>query len=117
MPRCGIGCGPAPSASAVGVPQGVPRRPRRGWAVDFPFDAGRPIKICSIVDEHTRECLGGIVDRSITAEKVTAHLEGAAAERGPPMVLRSDNGYLAPAAYDQHCKHRLDTDDSHSDWA
>jgi putative transposase len=41
------------------------------WAVDFQFDAttdGRPIKIVSIVDEHTRECLGGLVERSITAE-------------------------------------------------
>ena len=39
------------------------------WAVDFQFDAtsdGRPIKIASIIDEHTRECLGGLVDRSIT---------------------------------------------------
>ncbi len=35
-------------------------------AVDFQFDAdeqGRPIKICSIVDEHTRECIGGLVER------------------------------------------------------
>ena len=40
------------------------------WAVDFQFDAttdGRPIKIVSIVDEHTRECLGGLVERSVTA--------------------------------------------------
>jgi hypothetical protein len=30
------------------------------WAVDFQFDAttdDRPIKIVSIIDEHTRECL------------------------------------------------------------
>jgi transposase InsO family protein len=36
--------------------------PNRVWAVDFQFDVttdGRPIKIVSIVDEHTRECLGG----------------------------------------------------------
>jgi transposase InsO family protein len=64
------------------------------WAVDFPFDSdeqGRPIKICSIVDEHTRECIGGLVDRSITAEKLTAHLEDLVAVRGAPAVLRSDN--------------------------
>jgi hypothetical protein len=32
-------------------------------AVDFQFDSttdGRPIKIVSIIDEHTRECLGGM---------------------------------------------------------
>jgi transposase InsO family protein len=43
--------------------------PNKVWAVDFQFDAttdGRPIKIASIVDEHTRECLGGLVERNIT---------------------------------------------------
>jgi putative transposase len=38
-------------------------RHRQVWAVDFQFDAttdGRPVKIVSIVDEHTRECLGGL---------------------------------------------------------
>lgn len=65
------------------------------WAVDFQFDAdehGRPIKICSIVDEHTRECIGGLVERSITADRLTAHLEDLVAARGAPAVLRSDNG-------------------------
>ena len=65
------------------------------WAVDFQFDAdeqGRPIKICSIVDEHTRECIGGLVERSITADRLTAHLEDLVAGRGAPAVLRSDNG-------------------------
>ena len=36
--------------------------PNRVWAVDFQFDVttdGRPIKVVSIIDEHTRECLGG----------------------------------------------------------
>ncbi|WP_115261561.1 IS3 family transposase [Micrococcus luteus] len=65
------------------------------WAVDFQFDAdehGRPIKICSIVDEHTRECIGDLVERSIAAERLTAHLEDLVAARGAPAVLRSDNG-------------------------
>lgn len=65
------------------------------WAVDFQFDAdeqGRAIKICSIVDEHTRECIGGLVERSITADRLTAHLEDLVTQRGAPAVLRSDNG-------------------------
>ena len=48
--------------------------PNLVWAVDFQFDAderGCPIKICSIVDEHTRECIGGLVERSITADRLT----------------------------------------------
>ncbi|OCB22688.1 integrase [Mycobacterium intracellulare subsp. yongonense] len=70
--------------------------PNRVWAVDFQFDCttdGRPIKIVSIIDEHTRECLGGMVERSITGEHLIAQLDRLAAERGTyPAVLRCDNG-------------------------
>ncbi len=69
--------------------------PNTVWAVDFQFDAdetGRAIKIASIVDEHTRECLGGIVARSITGDDLTTHLDAIAAQQGLPQVLRCDNG-------------------------
>ncbi|MDT5167193.1 MAG: putative transposase [Mycobacterium sp.] len=70
--------------------------PNRVWAVDFQFDAttdGRPIKIVSIVDEHTRECLGGLVERSITGETLITELDRLALQRGGyPAVLRCDNG-------------------------
>jgi transposase InsO family protein len=69
--------------------------PNRVWAVDFQFDAtsdGRPIKIVSIIDEHTRECLGGLVDRSITADRLIDELDRIALDRGYPAVLRCDNG-------------------------
>jgi hypothetical protein len=52
--------------------------PNKVWAVDFQFDAttdGRPVKIVSIVDEHTRECLGGLADRSITSEDLIDELD------------------------------------------
>ena len=69
--------------------------PNNVWAADFQFDAttdGRPIKIVSIVDEHTRECLGGLVERSITGEDLIDELDRLAAVRGYPAVLRCDNG-------------------------
>ncbi len=69
--------------------------PNRVWAIDFQFDAtddGRPVKIVSIVDEHTRECLGGLVERSITADRLIDELDRIAAGRGYPAVLRCDNG-------------------------
>jgi putative transposase len=69
--------------------------PNKVWAVDFQFDAttdGRPIKIVSIVDEHTRECLGGLVDRSITGDDLIDELDRVAQVRGYPAVLRCDNG-------------------------
>jgi putative transposase len=65
------------------------------WAADFQFDAttdGRPIKIVSIIDEHTRECLGGLVERSITSEDLITELDRLATQRGYPTVLRCDNG-------------------------
>ena len=63
--------------------------------MDFQFDAttdGRPVKIVSIVDEHTRECLGGLVERSITADDLIDELDRLATSRGYPAVLRCDNG-------------------------
>jgi len=56
---------------------------------DFQCDSttdGRPIKILSAVDEHARECLGGLVERSITAERLAAELERIVTLRGtaPP---------------------------------
>lgn len=83
--RVGSSTVDTPKASAPGVV----------WAVDFQFDVderGKSIKICSIVDEHTRVCIGGLVERSITADRFIAHLEELVAEYGSPMVLRCDNG-------------------------
>jgi hypothetical protein len=51
-----------------------------------------PLKIVTIIDEHTRECLGGMVERSITGEHLVDELNRLAAERGMlPAVLRCDN--------------------------
>jgi putative transposase len=69
--------------------------PNRVWAVDFQFDAttdGRPVKIVSIVDEHTRECLGGLVERSMTGEDLLDELDRIAAGRSYPAVLGCDYG-------------------------
>ncbi|HYB37108.1 MAG TPA: integrase core domain-containing protein [Mycobacterium sp.] len=66
------------------------------WALDFQFDStidGMAIKIASMVDEHTRESLLNMVERSITRERLITQLEKAfAATGGPPKVLRLDNG-------------------------
>ncbi|VAZ74448.1 hypothetical protein LAUMK4_01949 [Mycobacterium persicum] len=46
-----------------------------------------------MLDEHTRESLLNIVERSITAERLVAELRTCfAAAGGPPLVLRMDNG-------------------------
>jgi transposase InsO family protein len=81
------------STSSCEIP--TAHAPNIVWAVDFQFDSttdGKAIKIVSIVDEHTRECLGGLVRRSIDTETLTSELDHIAAQRGYPAVLRSDNG-------------------------
>jgi transposase InsO family protein len=78
------------TSTAPGLP--TADAPNRVWAVDFQFDAttdGRPIKIVSIIDEHTRECLGGLVDRSITADVLIDELDRLATSRGYPGVLHA----------------------------
>lgn len=83
--RVGSSTAHAPKATAPGVV----------WAVDFQFDAcerGKAIKIHSIIDEHTRERPGGLVERSIIAKRFITYFEELVVERGAPMVLRSDNG-------------------------
>lgn len=69
--------------------------PNLVWAVDFQFDAttdGRPIKLVSVIDEHTRECLTNLVGRSVTADVLVDELDHLAMQRGYPAVLRCDNG-------------------------
>ena len=71
-----------------------PTHPTRcGRAVDFQFDAttdDRPIKIASLVDEHTRECRGGLVERNITGNNLIDALDRIAAGRGYAAVLGRD---------------------------
>ena len=77
------------------VPAVVAEKAGDVWSIDFQFDStitGKPLKILSIVDEHTRECLGGIVDYSITGLDLAEQLDVLAIDRGMPGALRMDNG-------------------------
>ena len=61
--------------------------PKVVWAIDFQFDStidGKAIKIASMLDEHTRESLLNIVERSITAERLVTELETAFTLAGGP---------------------------------
>lgn len=65
------------------------------WSYDFMKDRtsdGRALKVLTIIDEYSRECLAIEVDRSITSEEVLERLAQLFVERGPPAYLRSDNG-------------------------
>jgi putative transposase len=65
------------------------------WALDFVHDAvecGRTIRVLSVVDAYTRECLALEVDTSFASRRVTRVLEAIIAERGEPEAIRCDNG-------------------------
>ena len=65
------------------------------WALDFVHDSvdyGRAIRVLSVVDAYTRECLALEVDTSFASRRVTRVLEQIVAERGQPLAIRCDNG-------------------------
>jgi putative transposase len=65
------------------------------WSYDFVFDHaanGQVIKCLTVVDEGTHECLAIDVAGAIRSRRVIEVLSCLLAERGAPMVLRSDNG-------------------------
>jgi len=65
------------------------------WSYDFVAARtadGRPLKMLTIIDEYTRECLAILVERRITSEDVIDQLFNLFVFRGIPEHIRSDNG-------------------------
>lgn len=72
-----------------------PVRPGQVWSVDFVFDAlanGTKLKMLTVGDDFTRECLAIEVAVSFPATKVIAVLDWLAKQLGAPQYLKSDNG-------------------------
>ena len=70
-------------------------RPNEVWSYDFIHDQlenGVKLKLLTVLDECTRECVGILVARSITAAGVIGFLEVLMLQRGSPANVRSDNG-------------------------
>jgi transposase InsO family protein len=66
------------------------------WAIDFVSDRtadGRPIKILTVTDEHTREALATPAARKMGADDTVGVLERIVEQRGQaPKLIRCDNG-------------------------
>ena len=110
------------------LPRRRPRKQRRGpkgeavnraeyynhvWSYDFlegRTEAGSKLRILTVLDEYTRECLEIRVERSISATKVIDTLEWLGLVRGLPDYIRSDNGpeFVAQAIQqwlqENHCQ-------------
>jgi len=65
------------------------------WSYDFVMARtadGRGLKMLTVIDEYTRECLAIDVDRRIRNDDVLYRLEDLFVRRGVPEHIRSDNG-------------------------
>ena len=77
------------------IAQGLATRPNGRWSMDFVAQRladGRWIRVLTVVDQFTRECLCLHADTSLSGEKVAAALDVIVAERGAPLSITVDNG-------------------------
>jgi transposase InsO family protein len=72
-----------------------PTHPKHVWSYDFVHyatDDGRPLKLLTLIDECTRECLAIRVGRCLRSLEVIETLSDAMLSHGIPEHIRSDNG-------------------------
>ena len=65
------------------------------WSYDFVSERthdGRPLKILTLIDEYSRECLALVVERNISSDDVLYCLADMFIQHGIPDHIRSDNG-------------------------
>ena len=76
------------------LPMLVPAQPNERWSVDFMSDQlanGRRFRILNIVDDYSRQCVGQIVDTSISGQRLARFLDELG-QTALPKVLVCDNG-------------------------
>ena len=82
-------------ASALRVPLPAPSGPNQVWSMDFVWDwlrTKRRLKMLTLVDDFTRECLAIEVDFGLGGRRLAQTLERVIEQRGKPLAIRSDNG-------------------------
>jgi len=65
------------------------------WSYDFVAERtqdGKALKMLTLIDEYSRECLAIDVERSLKSFQVLERLGDLFLERGTPAYIRSDNG-------------------------
>lgn len=69
--------------------------PNERWSMDFVSDRlmdGRWVRVLTVIDQYTRECVLLLADKSLTGEKVAAGLEAVVRQRPAPRAITVDNG-------------------------
>ena len=96
----------------------APMRPNERWSLDFVHDRlanGRSLRLLTVHDDYTRECLWIEADTSLSGPRVARVLDYVAELRGRPASLITDNGpefaglALERWAHDRQVTHRFIT--------
>jgi putative transposase len=77
------------------IAQGPATRPNQHWSMDFVaqrLSDGRWIRVLTVVDQYTRECLTLLADTALSGEKVAKELSKIVTRRGAPQSITVDNG-------------------------
>ena len=77
------------------IPVAMLSRANQEWSMDFVMDGlatGRAVRMLTMVDNYTRECLAIEVDSCLSSQRVTRVLEWVIEQRGAPEAIRCDNG-------------------------
>jgi putative transposase len=80
------------------------------WSYDFVADRthdGRLIKILTVIDEYSRECLAIVVERRLQSDDVLSCLTEPFVKYGSPDYIRSDNGSEFTAKAVKHWLSRI----------
>ena len=73
----------------------LPATPNERWSMDFVYDQlanGRHFRILNVVDDYSRECIGQMIDTSISGQRVARCLRELMKKRGKPGSIVCHNG-------------------------
>ena len=86
-------------ASHSRVRPGAAARVNDRWSMDFVSEAlsdGRKIRVLTVIDSFTRECLALKIARSLPSAAVTETLDAVIAKRGAPETIQVDSHSPSP---------------------
>src|SRR5262245_4920339 len=85
-------------------PRPVVTRPNERWSMDFMSDAlanGQKLRVLTIVDAYTRECVALEVGAHFRGQDVATILTRVGFTRGLPRTINVDNGTAFPSRADR----------------
>ena len=77
------------------APMLAPLLPNQRWSLDFvsgQFANCRRLRVLTVIDDYTRECIALVADTSLSGRRVARELNQLKRQRGVPKMVVSDNG-------------------------